>query len=71
MDAVEGGLDLGIGWLTVYAFSTENWRRPADEVRYLMGFNESLLKRSRDELHEKGVQSASPAVRTGGSRGAS
>src|ERR1700722_448601 len=55
MDAVEGGLDLGISWLTVYAFSTENWRRPADEVRYLMGFNESLLKRRRDELHEKGV----------------
>ena len=56
MDAVEGGLELGIGWLTVYAFSTENWRRPADEVRYLMGFNESLLKRRRDELHEKGVR---------------
>jgi undecaprenyl diphosphate synthase len=56
MDAVEGGLELGIGWLTVYAFSTENWRRPADEVRYLMGFNESLLKRRRDELHDKGVR---------------
>src|SRR3984885_14731886 len=56
MDAVEGGLELGIGWLTVYAFSTENWRRPADEVRYLMGFNESLLRRRRDELHEKGVR---------------
>lgn len=56
MDAVEGGLELGISWLTVYAFSTENWRRPADEVRYLMGFNESLLRRRRDELHEKGVR---------------
>jgi undecaprenyl diphosphate synthase len=56
MEAVEGGLELGISWLTVYAFSTENWRRPADEVRYLMGFNESLLKRRRDELHEKGVR---------------
>ena len=56
MDAVEGGLELGIGWLTVYAFSTENWRRPADEVRFLMGFNESLLTRRRDELHEKGVR---------------
>jgi len=40
----------------MYAFSTENWRRPADEVRYLMGFNESLLLRRRDELHEKGVR---------------
>jgi len=40
----------------MYAFSTENWRRPADEVRYLMGFNESLLMRRRDELNEKGVR---------------
>jgi undecaprenyl diphosphate synthase len=55
-DAVEGALDLGIGWLTVYAFSTENWRRPADEVRFLMNFNESLLVRRRDELHERGVR---------------
>ena len=28
-DTVEGGLDAGLSWLTVYAFSTENWRRPA------------------------------------------
>jgi undecaprenyl diphosphate synthase len=56
LDTVEGALELGLGWLTVYAFSTENWRRPADEVRYLMGFNESLLLRRRDELHAKGVR---------------
>jgi undecaprenyl diphosphate synthase len=56
LDAVEGALDLGVQWITMYAFSTENWRRPADEVRYLMGFNESLLMRRRDELHEKGVR---------------
>ena len=55
-DTVEGALDLGLGWLTVYAFSTENWKRPADEVRYLMGFNESILVRRRDELHERGVR---------------
>jgi undecaprenyl diphosphate synthase len=55
-DAVEGALELGLGWLTVYAFSTENWRRPRDEVRFLMGFNESLLLRRRDELHERGVR---------------
>ncbi|HUS61256.1 MAG TPA: polyprenyl diphosphate synthase, partial [Acidimicrobiales bacterium] len=41
---------------TVYAFSTENWRRPVDEVRYLMGFNESILTRRRDELHDRGVR---------------
>ncbi|HEX8803902.1 MAG TPA: polyprenyl diphosphate synthase [Acidimicrobiales bacterium] len=55
-DTVEGALEVGVRWLTVYAFSTENWKRPADEVRYLMGFNESLLVRRRDELHEKGVR---------------
>ena len=55
-DTVEGALDLGIGWLTVYAFSTENWRRPADEVRYLMQFNERLLLDRRDELNEAGVR---------------
>ena len=53
-DAVEGALELGVRWLTVYAFSTENWRRPADEVRYLMDFNESLLLRRRDELQRPG-----------------
>jgi undecaprenyl diphosphate synthase len=55
-DTVEGALELGIGWLTVFAFSTENWRRPADEVRFLMNFNERLLLRRRDELHDKGVR---------------
>lgn len=55
-DAVEGALDLGTRWLTVYAFSTENWKRPADEVRFLMGFNESILVRRRDELNERGVR---------------
>jgi undecaprenyl diphosphate synthase len=55
-DTVEGALELGVEWLTVYAFSTENWRRPADEVRFLMGFNETLLLRRRDELHEKDVR---------------
>ena len=38
----------------MFAFSTENWRRPPDEVRYLMGFNESLLYARRDELHDEG-----------------
>ncbi|MBK9181103.1 MAG: di-trans,poly-cis-decaprenylcistransferase [Acidimicrobiales bacterium] len=55
-DTVEGALDLGLSWLTVYAFSTENWRRPADEVRFLMHFNEHILTDRRDELHERGVR---------------
>jgi undecaprenyl diphosphate synthase len=55
-DVVMGALEIGIRWLTVYAFSTENWRRPTDEVRFLMGFNENLLMRRADELNELGVQ---------------
>ena len=63
-EAVEGALELGIGYLTVYAFSTENWRRPIDEVRFLMNFNESILLRRRQELHERGVR-----IRFSGRRG--
>ncbi len=55
-DAVMGGLELGVEWMTVYAFSTENWRRPVDEVRFLMNFNESLLLRQRDWLNDLGVR---------------
>jgi undecaprenyl diphosphate synthase len=55
-DTVEGARDLGIRWLTVYAFSTENWKRPSDEVRFLMNFNENLLVNRRDELHDNGVR---------------
>jgi undecaprenyl diphosphate synthase len=56
MDTIWGALDAGIRWLTVYAFSTENWKRPVDEVRYLMNFNERLLLTRRDELHAKNVK---------------
>jgi undecaprenyl diphosphate synthase len=55
-DTVEGALEIGLPWMTVYAFSTENWRRPLDEVRFLMRFNESLLLRRRDDLNERGVR---------------
>jgi undecaprenyl diphosphate synthase len=55
-DTVEGALAIGLEWLTVYAFSTENWRRPLDEVRFLMNFNERLLLARRDELDEKDVR---------------
>ena len=55
-DAVEGALELGVSWFTVYAFSTENWRRPLDEVRFLMNFNEGILMRHRDQLNEWGVR---------------
>ena len=55
-DTVEGALELGIRWLTVYAFSTENWRRPPAEVRFLMNFNRDLLVRRADELDERRVR---------------
>jgi len=56
LDTIYGALDAGIGWLSMYAFSTENWRRPADEVRYLMHFNEGILLRNRDDLNARGVR---------------
>jgi undecaprenyl diphosphate synthase len=55
-DVVEGGLDIGLPFLTVYAFSTENWDRPAAEVRFLMNFNRALIRARRDELDERGVR---------------
>jgi undecaprenyl diphosphate synthase len=55
-DTVHGALDIGLEWMTVFAFSTENWRRPLDEVRFIMNFNENLLLSRREELHELGVR---------------
>ena len=55
-DVVEGGLEIGLPYLSVYAFSTENWDRPASEVRFLMNFNRTLIRERRDELHERGVR---------------
>ena len=55
-DTVEGAQEIGIRWLTVFAFSTENWKRPPEEVKFLMEFNESLLVRRSHELHERDVR---------------
>ncbi|MGD0592539.1 MAG: polyprenyl diphosphate synthase [Acidimicrobiales bacterium] len=55
-DTVDGALEVGVRWLSMFAFSTENWRRPPDEVRYLMNFNEGILTRHRDDLAQKGVR---------------
>lgn len=56
LDVTYGALSIGVRVLTVYAFSTENWRRPIDEVRYLMNFNQSLLQRRQHELNDLGVR---------------
>ncbi len=56
LDCVHGALELGISWLSAYAFSTENWRRSPDEVRFLMGFNRDVIRRRRDEMNAMGVR---------------
>lgn len=53
---VEECLELGVDYLSAYAFSTENWRRSTDEVRFLMGFNRDVLRRQRDYLNSLGVR---------------
>jgi undecaprenyl diphosphate synthase len=56
LDCVEGAIEIGVRWLSAYAFSTENWRRSPDEVRFLMGFNRDVIRRRRDQMHEMGVR---------------
>ncbi|EPD26617.1 polyprenyl diphosphate synthase [Actinotignum schaalii] len=56
MDVVAGALEVGIAELSVYAFSTENWRRSPSEVRFLMGFSRDIIRANRDQLHEWGVR---------------
>ncbi|MFC4584770.1 isoprenyl transferase [Sphaerisporangium corydalis] len=55
-DVIAGAIELGVPNLSAYAFSTENWRRSPDEVRFLMGFNRDVIRRRRDELHAMGVR---------------
>ncbi|MCW4384580.1 isoprenyl transferase [Salinibacterium sp. SYSU T00001] len=56
LDVVAGAIQVGVTHLSVYAFSTENWKRSPDEVRFLMGFNREVLHRRRDQLNEWGVR---------------
>lgn len=55
-DALAGAVEAGVDWFTVYAFSTENWRRPKDEVKFLMNFTSDTLYRRRDELNDWNVR---------------
>jgi undecaprenyl diphosphate synthase len=55
-DVVEGAIQIGVKAISAYAFSTENWSRSADEVKFLMGFNRDVIRRRRDEMHELGVR---------------
>ena len=56
LDVVAGAIEAGVKHLTVYAFSTENWKRSPEEVKFLMGFNREVLRRRRDQLNEWGVR---------------
>ncbi|MDI2019552.1 Undecaprenyl pyrophosphate synthetase [Arthrobacter sp. 31Cvi3.1E] len=56
LDVMAGAIELGIKYVSVYAFSTENWRRSPEEVRFLMGFNKDVLRRQRNQLDDWGVR---------------
>lgn len=55
-DGIFGAVEAGVEWFTVYAFSTENWKRPKDEVKFLINFNRDTLYRRRDELNDWNVR---------------
>jgi undecaprenyl diphosphate synthase len=56
LEAIHGALEIGIKHLSAYAFSTENWKRSPDEVKFLMGFNREVIHRRLDEMHDLGVR---------------
>lgn len=56
MDVVAGAIEVGVTHVSAYAFSTENWKRSPDEVRFLMGFNRDVIARRREEMHAWGVR---------------
>jgi trans,polycis-decaprenyl diphosphate synthase len=56
IDIACGAVEIGIKWLSLYAFSTENWKRSAEEVRFLMGFNRDVVRRRRESLNAMGVR---------------
>jgi undecaprenyl diphosphate synthase len=56
LDVVAGAIEIGVTHISAYAFSTENWRRSPEEVRFLMGFNRDVIRRRRDQMHSWGVR---------------
>jgi undecaprenyl diphosphate synthase len=56
LDVVAGAIEAGVTHISAYAFSTENWKRSPDEVRFLMGFNRDVIRRRRDDMHSWGVR---------------
>jgi len=56
LDMVHGAIEIGVKELSAFAFSTENWRRSPEEVKFLMEFNRQVLRKRRDEMNELGVK---------------
>lgn len=56
LEVIAGAIEAGVSNLTAYAFSTENWKRSPEEVRFLMGYNKEVLRRRRDLLMDWGVR---------------
>ena len=55
-DLVEGAIEIGVKEISAFAFSTENWKRSPEEVKFLMGFNRDVIRRRLDDMHELGVR---------------
>ncbi len=55
-EALEGAVEAGIGILTLFAFSTQNWQRPPQEISALMSLLELYAKREKAELRKQGVE---------------
>ena len=56
LEVVAGAIEAGVSHITAYAFSTENWKRSPEEVRFLMGYNKEVLRRRRDLLSDWNVR---------------
>ena len=56
IEVVAGAIEIGVKHVSAYAFSTENWSRSPEEVRFLMGFSRDVLRRRRDLLNSWGVR---------------
>jgi undecaprenyl diphosphate synthase len=55
-DVIRAASEWGIGALSLFAFSTENWNRPPNEVKFLMSFNRNLLEKRVQEFHERNIR---------------
>jgi undecaprenyl diphosphate synthase len=56
LDVVAGAVQIGVKHISAYAFSTENWKRSPEEVRFLLGFNRDVIRSRRDEMSSWGVR---------------